>query len=501
VKDVLAIVLVAAAGCSASPSSSAPDAPAAITGDPSFTADPSSVAPGAPVTLHWNIDQATSVSIIGVGFFGATGSVTVYPVTSTTYQLVATIPAGTKEAMAMATVKDITTGPLISSFTAQPSTVAPGASTRLSWTVSGANSISLSGVGAVTGTSVMVSPAASTVYVLTATNNTSSTTATLLVDADPPTDPAILRDVAAEVSADRLEKIVRETSGATPVTIGGETVTIAERYTPENKARFRAYFTEALGALGLTVDSVEYPTAFHGRTNEESGHNLEAVMPGKSTDTVVIITHYDSTGNVGAETANPGADDNMSGMAQILEAARILSSYDGRRRRTVRFVAADYEELGGIEGATQYATYLLNLAKKDGFKIVAVVDPEQSGWNCASTGACPADSGGKVLELAACNVGLAGLPQFDYRAVGDELDALAADLSMLTVTRPCHGPVSDNFPFGVLNVPAFFYGEELPLMNPFRDKAGDSVDAMDFDYLAAIARLGIPLMADLVGID
>src|SRR5262249_39943893 len=140
-------------------------------------------------------------------------------------------------------------------------------------------------------------------------------------------------------------------------------------------------------------------------------------------------------------------------------------------------------------------------ARNEGFRIVAVIDPEQSGWNCASTGACTQDVGGTTLELAACNLGFGGLPQFDYRAIGDELDALATQLSTLTVTHRCGGPTSDQFPFAVLNVPAFYYSEHLPFMNPFRDVAGDAVDIMDFDYLAAIARLGIPLMADLVGID
>jgi hypothetical protein len=166
----------------------------------------------------------------------------------------------------------------------------------------------------------------------------------------------------------------------------------------------------------------------------------------------------------------------------------------------VRFVAADYEELGGVEGANQYAMYLENLAQKEGFRIVAVVDPEQSGWNCASTGACTPDVGGTTVEVAACNVGFAGLPQFDYRAVADHLGVLAAQLSTLGVTPVCSGPVSDDFPFAVLNVPAFHYSERLEGVNPFRDRAGDTVDTMDFDYLAAIARLGIPLMADIVGI-
>jgi hypothetical protein len=76
-------------------------------------------------------------------------------------------------------VRPVTAGaPVISSFTASPSVIAPGQSSTLSWSVSGATSLSISpGVGPVTGTSVSVSPTTTTEYVLTASNAAGSTTA------------------------------------------------------------------------------------------------------------------------------------------------------------------------------------------------------------------------------------------------------------------------------------------------------------------------------------
>jgi|GEM_PF-3202954 len=59
--------------------------------------------------------------------------------------------------------------PTISSFTADKSAVNLGESVNLSWTVDGAESLTLNG-GAVTGTSATVSPKKTTVYSLTATN-------------------------------------------------------------------------------------------------------------------------------------------------------------------------------------------------------------------------------------------------------------------------------------------------------------------------------------------
>ncbi|MDQ1300327.1 MAG: hypothetical protein QG637_244 [Chloroflexota bacterium] len=79
--------------------------------------------------------------------------------------------------------------PIIQSFTAAPASIAAGASSTLSWQVTGATSLSISpNVGAVTGTSVTVSPAATTQYTLLATNAAGSVSAqvTVTVVSPPP---------------------------------------------------------------------------------------------------------------------------------------------------------------------------------------------------------------------------------------------------------------------------------------------------------------------------
>jgi len=78
--------------------------------------------------------------------------------------------------------------PAISSFTASPSWVTAGQSATLSWSVSGVTSLSVDGLGAVTGSSAQVTPAADTTYVLTASNEFGSTQAqTTLAVFRPPT--------------------------------------------------------------------------------------------------------------------------------------------------------------------------------------------------------------------------------------------------------------------------------------------------------------------------
>lgn len=68
--------------------------------------------------------------------------------------------------------------PTISSFAADPATIQPGGSATLSWTVTGADALSVAPeVGAVTGSATTVSPAATTTYTLSASNDAGTTTA------------------------------------------------------------------------------------------------------------------------------------------------------------------------------------------------------------------------------------------------------------------------------------------------------------------------------------
>jgi hypothetical protein len=77
-----------------------------------------------------------------------------------------------------------------------------------------------------------------------------------------------------------------------------------------------------------------------------SGNNVVATKLGTVDPNRIYIVggHYDSAGT-------PGADDNASGVALTLEAARVLSAYPSDY--TIRFIAFDLEELG-LYGSTAY---------------------------------------------------------------------------------------------------------------------------------------------------
>jgi hypothetical protein len=151
----------------------------------SFAASPTSISPGGSSTLSWNVSGATSLSINqGVGVVTGT-SIAVNPSVTTTYTLTATNASGPSTATATVTVS--LPLPVINSFAAAPTSISAGGTSTLSWSVTGATSLSIDqGVGVVTGTSKDVTPSATTIYTLTATNATGNATATATVTVTSP---------------------------------------------------------------------------------------------------------------------------------------------------------------------------------------------------------------------------------------------------------------------------------------------------------------------------
>src|ERR1019366_9788311 len=127
-----------------------------------LTAIPANVATGESSTLSWAVTGYPSLRVSpSVGVVAGT-SVKVTPSTTQSYTLTATNSFGTS--MASVTV---TAGraPTITKFATTPATVTAGQASTLSWAVTGSPSLILNpGFGPVAGTSVTLSPAATTTY-------------------------------------------------------------------------------------------------------------------------------------------------------------------------------------------------------------------------------------------------------------------------------------------------------------------------------------------------
>lgn len=85
--------------------------------------------------------------------------------------------------------------------------------------------------------------------------------------------------------------------------------------------------------------------SLHWETATEDGLlvNVLGMIPGTGTETVIVGAHRDHFGRPGG-VLFPGADDNASGTAVILEVARALTKIDVRPSRTILFISFSGEE-------------------------------------------------------------------------------------------------------------------------------------------------------------
>ena len=310
----------------------------------------------------------------------------------------------------------------------------------------------------------------------------------------PPDAPADrLQVIYDQVDGDHILQLVKEMSGVVPVTVDGQQLQITERFDDVGRQNYRAYWTQYMKGLGLQVNALHFAATTDSRATDD----LEAVLPGKSADSFVIIVHYDSMGPSGAETTNPAADDDMSGMSMQLETARILVSHKTELEKTVRFVAADAEELGGLVGARNYASYIKTLSESSGFAITAAIDDEQSGWNCRADAACP-DATVPTFDIFSCS---GDSQAFAYPAMGDAFETIVTTYSPLKVVRDCMAQNSDHYAMWEIGVPTVVFSEHDPFINPHFDQEGnDFFSAIDGDYLVSIAKPAITFQATLAGI-
>jgi len=151
-------------------------------------------------------------------------------------------------------------------------------------------------------------------------------------------------------------------SGEKPVQMNGETYTILTRYTEamftgNPKARAHEFVLDQLRQWGYQDDVDLFEQEFRPMIREprENWKNIVVLLPGKDPDLaheqVLLTAHLDSTSVGEPGERAPGADDNGSGVATLLEAARVLRDLDFRR--TIKIVFFSGEELG-LNGSRAY---------------------------------------------------------------------------------------------------------------------------------------------------
>lgn len=237
----------------------------------------------------------------------------------------------------------------------------------------------------------------------------------------------------------------------------------------------RTLVRSRLEALGLTV------TTQDSEGPGFASQNIVAELRGveRPEEVVIFAAHYDAF--------HAGADDNSSGVAALLELARLMSGQ--RFARTVRLVAFDLEELG-IIGSTRYVEAL-----RGERPLLTVV------FDCIGYADRQPGSQGRLPGIPMPEVGdfLAAIANEQSRPRLEELLALQARLQHVPVrgaVAPGAGPVplagplmrSDHAPFWFAGQSALFLTDTADLRNPHFHRETDVPETLDPEFLAGATQ-------------
>ncbi len=141
-------------------------------------------------------------------------------------------------------------------------------------------------------------------------------------------------------------------------------------YSADNRDSVSRWISAQFQEMGLPT--VQFDTFYVDNLRQR---NVIATIPGTTNPERIIVigAHYDS--DTGTPTWAPGADDNASGTAAVLEIARVLAEAGYRPKCTVRFVAFAAEE-AGLHGSKFYAAQ----ARLRNDQIILMVNLDMIGY-------------------------------------------------------------------------------------------------------------------------
>ena len=235
--------------------------------------------------------------------------------------------------------------------------------------------------------------------------------------------------------------------------------------------------------LGLPVERRSFE--FRG----QPFHNVVALKAGRVPDAprVLVGAHFDSVRH------SPGADDNASGVAGLLETARMLSG--AGLDAAVEFVGFNLEEMQTYTyrvGSRRYAAS----ARQAGVRYAGALVLEMLGYVSRQPGSqyVPSLLFWKRVPRTGTFIAATGdrRSRSLLRAFASSARAAAPGLDVVTFRSPFRGwlvphtRLSDNASFWDEGYPALMITDTAFLRNPHYHRASDTSLTLDYEFMARV---------------
>ena len=270
-------------------------------------------------------------------------------------------------------------------------------------------------------------------------------------------DVTEISETFPDLSVEEIDRTIRELSstGVDPGEIGSRFFSL-----PGN-AIAAEYLYLRFAAYGLTVTFEDYIAS-----NGILSVNVVAEIPGTDDSQIYAgFAHFDTiTEDVPDNDTSAGALDNATGLATLLENARVLSGY--RLNHPVRFVALNGEEVG-LQGARAF-----------GERHATLGTPFAGGINVDAVGTT---YGRRILYVNA-----SASSAFIQETMLEQYEAFGFQLNVAPLQSAAI--VADEVPLTNSGIPTILVASVL-YGDPLVNCTCDTIDGVDIDYVRATARL------------
>ncbi len=238
-----------------------------------------------------------------------------------------------------------------------------------------------------------------------------------------------------------------------------------------------------------------------------TAQNLIGRQPGTGTtgDTYILGGHFDTVADA------PGADDNGSAVAGLIEAMRILSQYP--TKKTIKFISFDLEE-PGLVGSAKYITNGI----ENGETVSGMIDFEMigyyseapnsqmfpSGFNLLFPDAYNAVSSQEFKGNFVTNVGKAGNSvslmnkfQLASQQYVPALRSISVEAPNIWQTLTPDLGRSDHAPFWIAGLPAIMLTDGANFRNPNYHTPGDTLGTLNFTFMSNVVKGTVATLAQL----
>ena len=243
-------------------------------------------------------------------------------------------------------------------------------------------------------------------------------------------------------------------------------------------AAVESFIEKELGSYGLRVESDYF--SYRGKNFRNIVGRQSAQ---RGTSMIILGAHFDSV------QGTPGADDNASGVAVLLEAARLLSR--ARSRSQVLFCAFNLEELNMI-GSSYFAKKL----KSAGAKVDAMISLEMVGYIDLTPGSQKYPFGLKAFYPERGDfIGVIGNWNSAslLRTVARQMRQVQG-LPVETLSVPGNGGLipavrlSDHSPFWDAGYPALMITDTSFFRNPHYHGPTDTLETLNLEFMAKVCE-------------